>query len=123
MHHCLNRESFASMTLLSQHTLMFRRPAGASGDLVLPHPTQGNLALRYACSAQTLPRKNELSFFLDICNQDTCIYSKSYNVHLSRYGYYSFFSFFFLSVKRIHKTVKLVLLLVKGRAIADKPRS
>lgn len=87
LYYCLNWEFPASMTplfLKFQHTLMFARPARTLDDLVLSNPMQGNLPLRYACSAQTLSRKNELSFFFNICNQDICIYSKNYNIHLSR---------------------------------------
>lgn len=108
----------APLSLKFQHILMFARPARTLDDLVLPNPMQGNLPLRYACSAQTLSRKNELSFFFNICNQDICIYSKNYNIHLSRGGYY----FFFFSLKS-HKAFKLVLLVAGGRAIANRPGS
>lgn len=121
LHYCLNWEfpvSMAPLSLKFQHTLMFARPARTSGDLVLPNPMQGNLSLRYTCSAQTLPGKNELSFFLNICNQDVCIYSKNYNVHLSRGGYYFFF---LLQVSReLTRHFKLVLLVAGGKAIADR---
>lgn len=69
LYYCLNWEFPASMTplfLKFQHTLMFARPARTLDDLVLSNPMQGNLPLRYACSAQTLSRKNELSFFFNI---------------------------------------------------------
>lgn len=105
-YYCLNWElpTLATLSLQFQRTFMFGTPFDY---FVLPNPMQGNLPLRYACSAQIL-----LSIKMRIFIQKGTMFIPA------RVDFF----FLFEVSRHLTRQLKLSVLVARAIAVADRPR-